>query len=106
MQLHFDFADWEMAFETFYRRRCGEVVKDLTGKVLGARAGDSDLVFIVCTSPYASGYWLESGQSKLEVKADSKTKVYRTVKQVRALERRVREERSKTVNLSLDGVVL
>jgi hypothetical protein len=101
-QWHFEFKDWEEAFKFFYRKRCGEKLKDDSGKVLGFREGNPDLVFVVSTGCYVSGYWVEPSEG---AKPDSETAVYRTVGEVRRLERRIRRARSKTVNLSLGGVV-
>jgi len=100
-QWHFDFKDWEEAFEFFYRKRCGYEVKDDDGKVLGFRKGNPNFVFVVSTGAYVSGYWVEEG-----AEPDEETQVYKTVEEVRELERRVREERSKTVNASLGGVIV
>lgn len=102
MQWHFEFKDWEEAFATFYRKRCGEELKGDDGKPLGFRKGDPNLVFVVSTASYVSGYWIEP---RAGAKADAETAIYRTVRAVRSLERRIRRERAKTVNLSLGGVV-
>lgn len=100
MQWHFEFKDWEQAFELFYRRRCGEKLTGRDGEVLGFRKGDPKLVFVISTASYTSGYWIEEDATN-----DEHTRVYRTLSAVRALERRIRRERAKTVNLSLGGVV-
>lgn len=102
MQWHFEFKDWEEAFAFFYRKRCGEELKDDNGGALGSRKGDPNLVFVVSTASYVSGYWIEPREG---AKADAETTVYRSVGAVRRLERRIRRERAKTVNLSLGGVV-
>jgi hypothetical protein len=102
MQWHFEFKDWEEAFELFYRRRCGEELKGDDGRKLGFRKGDPSLVFVISTASYTSGYWIEPGEG---AKSDEYTTVYRTVKGVRQLEERIRRERAGTVNLSLGGVV-
>lgn len=103
MHLHFDFKDWERAFHTFYRRRLGEAVDDGAGEVMGFIEGDSSLVFVVSTDAYTSGYWIEKdGES---ASSNPNTKVYRKVSEVRALERRVRQARTGTVNASLGGIV-
>jgi hypothetical protein len=99
-QWHFEFKDWEEAFAFFYRKRCGEELKGDDGKSLGFREGDPNLVFVVSTGSYVSGYWIEEGAIN-----DEHTRVYRTLSAVKALERRIRRAREKTVNLSLGGVV-
>src|SRR4051812_36665366 len=100
MQWHFEFKDWEEAFAFFYCKRCGEELKGDDGKSLGFREGNPKLVFVVSTAFYVSGYWVEVG-----AEADANTTVYRSVRAVRRLEKRIRRERAKTVNLSLGGVV-
>jgi len=92
-QWHFDFKDWEEAFKFFYRKRCGEELKDDDGKVLGFRKGNPNLVFVVSTFTYASGYWIEEG-----AEPDADTQVYKTVEQVKALEQRIKQMRASTVN--------
>lgn len=103
MQLHFNFTDWEQAFSTYYRRRLGYAIADSTGKVIGFAKGDSSLVFVVSTDAYTSGYWIEKDGE--DVKSDAHNKVYRKVSEVRGLEKRVRQEQARTVNLSLDRVI-
>lgn len=100
MQWHFEFKDWEEAFAFFYRKRCGEELFDDDGNRLGRREGNPNLVFVISTAPYVSGYWVEEG-----AESDNETTVYRTVEDVRRLEQRVRSARAETVNLSLGGVV-
>lgn len=99
-QYHFDFKDWEAAFAMFYRKRCGEVYKDENGEVLGSRKGNPKIALVVSTNAYSSGYWIEEG-----AEPDDDTKVYKTVAAVRRLEKRIRQKRESTVNLSLGGVV-
>lgn len=101
MQWHFEFKDWEEAFKHFYRKRCGEEIKGDNGNVLGFRAGDPELVFVVSTSPYVSGYWIE----KEGAGPDAGSVIYKTVEEVQRLEQRIRHERGRTGNLSLGGVV-
>jgi hypothetical protein len=86
MQWHFDFKDWEQAFELYYRRK----------------AQDETLALIVSTDSYSSGYWIEPMSG---AEPDDVTKVYHTVEAVKQLEQRVRDKREATVNLSLGGVV-
>jgi hypothetical protein len=102
MQWHYEFNKWEQAFAQFYRKRCGEELKDSAGRVLGFRKGDDSLVFIISTAPYVSGYWIEHGD---DVRPDAETKVYRTVEDVKRLERRIRRQRQRTNSLSLGRVV-
>lgn len=103
MQWHYEFQDWEEAFKQFYRKHCGEQLLDDDGRVLGFRAGDENLVFVVSTAPYVSGYWIEPADG---AEANKHTMVYRTVEQVRQLEQRVRRARDKTVSLSVGGLVV
>ena len=103
MQLHFNFTDWEQAFSTYYRRRLGYEIADSTGKIIGFAEGDSSLVFVISTDTYTSGYLIEKDGE--DIRSDAHTKVYRRVSNVRALEKRVRQGRARTVNLSLGGVV-
>lgn len=103
MQLHFNFTDWEQAFSTYYRRRLGYAIADSTGQVIGFAKGDSSLVFVVSTDTYTSGYWIEKDGE--DMKNDAHNKVYRKVSEVRGLEKRVRQERARTVNLSLGRVI-
>lgn len=100
-QYHFDFKDWEDAFATFYRKRCGEQYKDANGEILGSRKGNPKIVFVISTGTYTSGFWVEEGAQN-----DKNTRVYKTVAAVRNLERRIRQARAGTVNLSLGGVVM
>lgn len=87
MQYHFEFHDWERAFELFYRRR----------------QRDDSLVLVISTAPEVSGYWIEPGEGAA---SNKETKVYRTIGEVQRLEQRVRRARAKMVNLSLGGVVI
>lgn len=100
-QWHFEFKDWEEAFATFYRERCGEQVTDAAGHVLGFRKGDPNLVFVISTACDVSGYWIEPAGG---AESNSEATVYRDVSAVNRLERRIRHERESTVNLSLGGV--
>lgn len=101
-QYHFEFKDWEAAFEMYYRKRLGYEIKDDDGTRLGHREGDSSIVLVISTGSYVSGYWIERGP----VEADSNTVVYNTPEEVRQLEQRIRNKRESTVNLSLGGVVV
>lgn len=87
-QWQFDFCNWEDAFKTFYRLRCGEDIYADDGRKLGRRYGNDALVFVISTAPIVSGYWIEEG-----AEPDADTKVYRTVKAVKALEKRLRRAR-------------
>jgi hypothetical protein len=82
MQWHFEFKDWESAFELFYRRK----------------QRDDSLVFVISTASYVSGYWVEPSEG---AEPDAHTTVYRTVEEVQRLERRVRRACADTVNLSV-----
>jgi len=100
-QWHFDFKDWEQAFEMFYRKRCGEdLIDEETGQMLGRREGNPNITLAVSTGSYASGYWIEEN-----AKPDAETTVYTTVEEVKAFEKRLRGKRANTVSLSLGGVV-
>lgn len=99
-QYHFEFKDWQEAFEMFYRKRCGEQLIGEGGESLGFRKGNPKIVLVISTASYTSGYWIEENAED-----DEHTKVHRTVRAVKALERRVRERRESTVNLSI-GLVL
>lgn len=100
-QYHFDFKDWEQAFEMFYRKRCGYFLRDEAGNILGFRQGDDDFVFVLSIAPEVSGYWIEKNPEP-----DEQTEVYSTVEEVKALEQRIRQQRAETVNLSLGGVIV
>lgn len=102
MQWHYDFKDWEAAFKMFYRKRCGEAIRGDDGNLLGICKGDNDLVFVISTAPYSSGYWIELSES---AEPDDETTVYRTVEEVKQLEQRIRNRRAETNSLSLGGVV-
>ena len=83
-QYQFDFKDWRDAFEMFYRKHCGEELRDEAGEYLGFRKGNPKIVLVISTDSYVSGYWIEEGAT-----SDEHTKVYRSVKAVRALESRI-----------------
>lgn len=100
-QWHFEFNEWEEAFKFFYRKRRGENIVSDDGKVLGFREGNPNLIFVVCTEPITSGYWIEEGPSG----PDERSTIYTTIEEVRNLERRVRRERHKRKTLSLGQVV-
>lgn len=84
-QWHFEFKDWERAFELFYRRK----------------KQDASLCLVISTGSYTSGYWVER-----DAHADRCATVYRSVKAVKALEERVRAARRSRVSLSVGGVIL
>ena len=86
MQWHFEFNQWEEAFELFYRR------KEL----------DDTLAFVVSTAPEVSGYWIEPASG---AEPDEHTDVYNLVADVKKLERRIRRRRALTNSVSLGDVV-
>lgn len=86
MQWHFEFNEWGQAFELFYRRK----------------ERDDTLCFIVSTGPEVSGYWIEPCSG---AEPDDNTRVYQTIKEVKALENRVRRKRNHTSAVSLGGVI-
>jgi hypothetical protein len=65
---HWDFADYEEAFASFYRMK----------------PDNDSLVLVISTDAYVSGYWLEK-----ETVPNKSTHVYRTLADVKALHRRV-----------------
>jgi len=83
-QWHFEFHTWKEAFEMFYQKH----------------AWDKTFWFVISTDPHTSGYWIER-----EARPSATTKVYRTLKAVKALEARVKAKRESTVAASL-GVVI
>lgn len=85
MQWHFEFNDWESAFELFYRRK----------------ERDESLAFVVSTAPEVSGYWIEPSSG---AEPDEHTQVYNLVADVKKLERRIRRKRARTKAVSLGGV--
>jgi hypothetical protein len=87
MQWHFEFNEWEEAFELFYRRK----------------ASDDTLAFVISTGFEVSGYWIEPASG---AESDEHTKVYNRVADVRKLERRIRNKRAQTKSVSLGGVVV
>jgi hypothetical protein len=84
-QWHFDFKDWEAAFELFYRKK----------------RMDAAYCLVISVHDVTSGYWVERG-----AKTDEYNRVYRSVTAVKSLEARVRERRAAVESLSLGGVVL
>jgi hypothetical protein len=86
MQWHFEFQDWEAAFELFYRRRERE----------------DTLAFVVSIAPEVSGYWIEPASG---AESDEHTQVYNLVADVKKLERRIRNKRARTKAVSLGGVI-
>lgn len=68
-QWQFDFKDWHDAFEMFYRKK----------------AKDSAFCLVISIAPYASGYWVERN-----AKSDRFAAVYRSTRQVKGLERRIK----------------
>lgn len=103
MQWHFEFNEWEEAFELFYRRRCGEELKDDSGKLLGFRQGDPTLAFIVSTDTCVSGYWIEPASG---AESDEHATVYNLVEDVKKLERHIKRKRASTNAVSLGGVIV
>lgn len=99
-QFYFEFHEWQDAFATYYRKRCGESLIAENGEVLGFRKGNPKLVFVISTAPDTSGYWIEEGAT-----SDKETKVYRGIKAVKALEARITRTRSRTNAVSLGKVV-
>lgn len=87
MQWHFEFNQWEEAFELFYRRK----------------ERDDTLAFVVSTAPEVSGYWIEPSSG---AESDEYTHVYNLVEDVKKLERRIRRKRSRTDAVSLGGVII
>lgn len=87
MQWHFEFNQWEEAFEVFYRRK----------------KRDDTLAFIVSTEPQVSGYWIEPASG---AEPDHYTRVYNLVTDVKKLERRIRRARAGTKAVSLGGVIV
>lgn len=87
MQWHFEFNQWEEAFELFYRRK----------------ERDDTLAFVVSTGPEVSGYWIEPSSG---AEPDDTTQVYNLVADVKKLERRIRSKRSRTKAVSLGGVLV
>lgn len=85
-QWHFEFNDWERAFDLFYRRK----------------ERDDTLVFVVSTGPEVSGYWIEPSSG---AEPDRYTKVYSCVEDVRKLEKRVRRKIARTQSLSPGKVI-
>jgi hypothetical protein len=87
MQWHFEFYEWERAFAEFYRRK----------------AEDPLLCLVVAPEGYGSGYWIEPCSGGVDV-GDSRP--YNLVKDVKALERRIRRKRERTKSVSLGGVMV
>jgi hypothetical protein len=85
MQWHFDFKDWQEAFDVFYRQK----------------AKDDSLCLVISTAHYVSGYWVEPNPEP-----DAQTHVYRTVAEAQALKARVRAARRATNAVSLGGVIV
>lgn len=93
-QYHFDFRDWKEAFEMFYRQRLGYKVEH-NGRTLGQIPGNPKIRLVISTASNSSGYWVEEN-----AKADKETKVYRSVKAVKELEKEIKEKHNR---LKLDG---
>ncbi len=83
-QWQFEFNQWAEAFELFYRWK----------------AKDSAFCLVISTAPYASGYWVERN-----AKSDNFTKVYRTVREVKNLQRRVKRAVEKQPRPASIGVI-
>lgn len=86
MQWHFEFNDWEAAFELFYRRK----------------ERDATLAFVISSGDGVSGYWIEPLSS---AEPDRHTRVYYTIADVKRLERRLRRKIIRTKSLSLGKVM-
>lgn len=69
-QYHYEFKDWEDAFRQFYRK------KNL----------EKSFCLVLSTHWVTSGYWVER-----DARTDEYATVYRSVKAVRSLERRIRD---------------
>jgi len=94
-QWHFDFCDWEAAFAFFYRHRIGEAFlpdEEAEDFPFVWIPGDRDLVLVVSTAAYVSGYWIEPAEG---VRPDGYTRIFRTTEEVYALEQRIRAGRNK-----------
>jgi hypothetical protein len=92
MTKHFEFNEWEAAFKTFYEDK----------------EANPNKVLVVSIHPYSSGYWIQETKligGELDPKTDANCRVYETVEEVKAFEKRVTEAREKTKNLSLGGVI-
>ena len=68
-QYHFEFSDWEEAFKMFYRKK----------------KQSSEFCLVISTAFYTQGYWIEMGAKK-----SKEAYIYKSLKQVMALEVRVR----------------
>jgi hypothetical protein len=84
-QWHFEFKDWEAAFELFFRQK----------------KENNTLCFVISSASYVSGHWIEKNAY-----ANKQTRVYRTVRAVRALEKRVRAERGGRISLALRRLIV
>jgi hypothetical protein len=74
VQWHFEFQDWEKAFELFYRKK----------------KQDKAYCLVISTDSYTSGYWIEK-----DAKRDEDTRhIYRSVKSAQALESRIRSKQA------------
>lgn len=69
-QYHFEFVEWEEAFKMFYRKK----------------KQSAKFCLVISKAFYTEGYWIE-----MDAKKDKDTYVYKSLKQVMALEVRVRE---------------
>ncbi len=98
-QYQFDFCDWEEAFEMFYRKRLGYKVEH-DGRTLGRVPGNPKICLVISTAFYTSGYWIEENP-----KSDADAIVYRTVRAVKELEKRIKAKRESTVNAAIGLVV-
>lgn len=74
MQWHFDFKDWEEAFELFYRRK----------------KQDRSYCLVISTDSYTSGYWIEKDARK----DDDARHVYRSINAIKGLESRIRSKQA------------
>lgn len=96
-QWSFEFRDWQEAFKFFYGKRLGVKIYDDKGKLLGKTPVDDSLVFIISRDAYTSGYWIEPDGAEL----GEGDEVYKSVAEVKRLERRVRYRIGNSKNLSI-----
>lgn len=108
MQFHFEFNEWEAAFDCFYEKHVGRVYPpENDTDQFYHREGDREYCLVISKDTYVSGYWVEKG-----AKPDDKTTVYTTLDQVVALHHRVIKAQDKATDaltgkhyLSIGGVV-
>ena len=85
-QYHFEFNRYEEAFEMFYRKKQGYTIT-LPSGTKAKIEGNPNICLVLSTAFYTSGYWIEEN-----AKSDKDSRVYRSVKAVKELEKRVREQ--------------